>query len=532
MLQVPAGFARGKELRLKGMIRTGGLVGHAYLELAAWGDRVVPAADTGSVNGGDAEWHEVNLTIQVPADPSIHSIVLVPGVQGAGTAWFDGFVLQLNGTPIDALPAEVAPPTAKELAWLATRTTALRTVQAPSGQGRPDDRDLPLFTRIVGDARVLGLGESTHGTSEFFQVKHRLVEYLVRTQGFDVFAIEANQVAVERLNAFVLGGAGTARDAMRVMFRVWNTEEMQALVEWMRGYNATHPKRPVRFIGYDMQDQREPADSLQAFLARSDPSFLPRVEALTGDYRARASYITPDAPDSLRGQWLGQGDSLAQEVSSRRGRWLAAAKTLPDSVGVEWAVHEADLYRQAARLNASLFSPDRDSLMASNLAWAISTLYRGSRVIVWAHDVHVSHGGDKARSFNGGAQMGAHLKHSYGLNYRAFSLLTARGEYSATRSFTDHVIISVPAFPAPAGSLEAALTAVPRLASSPGLIADLRVAEGSAEGAWLWRARPVRHVGYAAYDYGFDLQAVMPLEFDGVVFVEQTTASHLLPARP
>ena len=49
---------------------------------------------------------------------------------------------------------------------------------------------------------------------------------------------------------------------------------------------------------------------------------------------------------------------------------------------------------------------------------------------------------------------------------------------------------------------------------------------------WLGLARPVRHVGYAAYDYGFDLTAVFPLEFDGILFIDHSTASRLLPRRP
>ena len=167
--------------------------------------------------------------------------------------------------------------------------------------------------------------------------------------------------------------------------------------------------------------------------------------------------------------------------------------------------------------------------MAANLDWSLRTLYPRSRVIVWAHDVHVSHGGDPVRSFNGGAQMGSYLKHAYGHEYRACSLLTRTGRYGATRSFTDHEIIAAEAFPAPAGSVEAALALLPRPAASPGVIVDLRVTPEDPHAAWLWYPRPVRSIGYAAYDYGFDLTAVMPLEFDGIVFIERTAASRILP---
>ncbi len=531
-LQLPAAFARGRALRLTGWTRTSATEAHSLVTLEAWGDRVVAAAD--SADAGDAQragadgWSQVSLTIAVPADTSIHSIVISVAVQGTGTAWFDALELFRDGERLESLPAEAPPPTRAELAYLAGRSAPLlRAEIGAAGPGRDDD--LASIARIVGDARIVGLGESTHGTREFFQLKHRIVEFLVRTQGFDVFAVEANQLAVERINAYVLGGPGTAREVMRAMFRVWNTEEMLALVDWMRAYNAAHPERPVHFIGYDLQDQRGPADTLLAFVTRADTALVSRVGALTQEYRSVTNAAAPQVAAETRARWKAQGDSLVRDIGARRAPWLADARTRADSVRVEWASHSAELFRQAATLNASLSSPDRDSLMAANLDWALRTLHPGSRAVVWAHDVHVSHGGDPVRSFNGGAQMGAHLKRSYGHTYRAFSLLTRTGAYSATRSFTDHAIFAAEAFPAPEGSVEALLAAVPRSPLSIGLVADLRVGERDAQGAWLWRPRPLRHVGYAAYDYAFELRAVMPLEFDGVILIERTTPSRPLP---
>jgi hypothetical protein len=59
-------------------------------------------------------------------------------------------------------------------------------------------------------------------------------------------------------------------------------------------------------------------------------------------------------------------------------------------------------------------------------------------------------------------------------------------------------------------------------------VVDLRQAREAPAAAWLRVPRPIRHIGYATYDYGFDLTAVLPLEFDGVVFVEHTTPSRLV----
>ncbi len=529
-LHLPGEFARGKRITLQGIVAARPLAGRAMVQLQAWGDRVVPAADSASLVAPTApgSWAPFRLSIDVPGDSGIHTIYVTLGVAGSGTAWFGPLSMQVDGRTVTSIPTERTPPSAAQRRWLASRSAPLMRVTPPHDASVADDGDLSRFAAIVGDARVVGLGESTHGTREFFQLKHRLLEYLVRRHGFTVFAIEANQLAVERLNAYVQGSPETSRAAMRVLFRVWNTEEVQALVEWMRRYNDARPARPLRIVGYDMQDHQLPADSLLALARRVDPDFADRVRALSADYRAQASFALPQLPDSVRSVRQLQTDTLWREVASRRAAWLARARTVRDSQAIAWGVQNANLLRQAAYMGRTLSSPDRDSLMAADLDWALRTLYPGERAVVWAHDVHVSHGGDRARSFNAGAQMGAHLKHSYGHAYRAFSLVTARGSYSATRSFSDHAIIAARAFPAPAGSVEALLAAIPRPRGSLGVLTDLRVPEDDPSGRWLWQPLLIRHVGYAAYDYTFDLRAVMPLEFDGVVLVESTEPSRML----
>jgi erythromycin esterase-like protein len=85
------------------------------------------------------------------------------------------------------------------------------------------------------------------------------------------------------------------------------------------------------------------------------------------------------------------------------------------------------------------------------------------------------------------------------------------------------------ALPAPSGSMEQALHRVPRPSESVGLTLNVRAARRDSTARWLQRPHRLRHVGYAAYDFAFDLSAVFPLEFDGVVFIDRTTASRLLP---
>jgi erythromycin esterase len=529
MLQIPADFARGHEVRLTGWMRTERVQGRAILTLEAWKDRAHAASDTSEARGAPSaspEWTRHELAIRVPSEEEVHSIVIAAAVEGSGRAWFDDLELQVDGVPLRELPAEAEPPNEAGLRWLAAHATPLRTVHAPAAT--PDDADLAHFANVVGNARIVALGESTHGTSEFFQVKHRLLEYLVRVHGFRVFALEDNQLAVERTNRYVQGGEGTGTEALRPLFAVWNTEEMLALVEWARGWNAANPDRRVRFIGYDVQDNRTPVDSLRAFLTRVEPDLLSRVEELAGEYRAQRNFATPQFEDTTRARWHRQTETLWSEVRGRRAAWLARAVSRADTMQVEWAVQAANLLRQAAQFNVALSSPERDSLLAANLDWALATLASGERTVVWAHDIHVSKGGDPERSFNQGAQMGAFLRRTHGDNYRVFSLLTYDGAYTATRGLTDYRLAAIEAFPGPPGTMEGILHALPRPAGSAGWIVDLRAAREDNDGRWLWLPRPIRHIGYASYDYGFSLLAVFALEFDGVVFVDHTAASRRL----
>src|SRR5438093_758482 len=66
--------------------------------------------------------------------------------------------------------------------------------------------DFAPLEPVLREVKVVGLGESTHGTREFFRIRHRAVRFLVERLGFDTVAIEASYAAVDRLNAYVAGG--------------------------------------------------------------------------------------------------------------------------------------------------------------------------------------------------------------------------------------------------------------------------------------------------------------------------------------
>ncbi len=106
----------------------------------------------------------------------------------------------------------------------------------------PDDTatfsDMQPLKQILATRRIVGMGEATHGSHEFFAMKHRMLEFLVKQMGFRVFAIEANFTECRAINDYVLYEKGDAKKVIAGMyFWTWNTTEVMKMVEWMRHYN-------------------------------------------------------------------------------------------------------------------------------------------------------------------------------------------------------------------------------------------------------------------------------------------------------
>src|ERR1700726_4248268 len=122
--------------------------------------------------------------------------------------------------------------------WIRAGAIPLATVEP----GRGFD-DLEPLRALIGGARIVSLGEATHGTREFFQLKHRLLEFCVSELGFTMFGIEANYPECLRINDYVLHGAGDPAEALAgTHFWTWDTMEVPALIKWMRAWNQSHER--------------------------------------------------------------------------------------------------------------------------------------------------------------------------------------------------------------------------------------------------------------------------------------------------
>src|SRR5215211_3726211 len=132
--------------------------------------------------------------------------------------------------------------------WLSRNATTLTTTDPSASL-----TDLEPLRQMIGSAHIVGMGEGTHGTREFFLMKHRILKFLVREMGFTHFAIEATSPEADDVNRYVLTGEGDPRKLLsHLYFWTWNTQEVLDMIEWMREWNSTAPQsQRVQFLGFD-----------------------------------------------------------------------------------------------------------------------------------------------------------------------------------------------------------------------------------------------------------------------------------------
>lgn len=228
---------------------------------------------------------------------------------------------------------------------------------------------------IPDNAKIIALGEATHGNAEFQQLKLDVFKLLVEKYGVRAFALEGDYGGCEQVNRYIHGGEGTAREAAAAIgFAIYRTEEMEELISFMRQYNDSAAKgEDLRFYGFDMQ--------------RYVYSFNFLMEACK-----ELGVDTGDLEKLMDGEnWNGEYDSPA------RTEIITHVKTeLEGKENSAQAIHFADMLLQYGELqsasDANNGGTQRDKLMAENTQWIAEQERKAGceRIFVTGHNGHVA----------------------------------------------------------------------------------------------------------------------------------------------
>lgn len=415
--------------------------------------------------------------------------------------------------------------------WL--RINALTIQNTEAGHGFTD---LQPLKKVFRQVRVIGLGEATHGTSEFFLFKHRLLEFLVKEMNVRVLAIETGYSSTSDINDYVMGKTIDAAQALAKQgFWPLETSEMRVMLDWMRAYNARVPaSNKVKFVGFDIHYNDVGRQRILGYLRRVAPERVTATETL----------FSIDIEKSLETAFFTNSPKEREAIRSKlietRVKYyeLLGFLTLNEvQLTNQTSVSEFNQIREYARVLAQLADassqplevadgPLRDYYMAENVKRIVDTEPQGARVVVWAHNQHISAGRESEKY----PYMGFHLRRFFGDAYYSIGFSFNQGSFKA-RNFDPKANRELKQFSvgsAPEGSVDWYLARV----GSKNYFIDLRHSTKNQNVVqWLKTPRPMRVIGLyynAQAEKNYFIPTKLMGDFDGIVFFDQTTPSHEL----
>jgi erythromycin esterase len=290
--------------------------------------------------------------------------------------------------------------------------------------------DLEPFGSMVGEASVVGLGESWHTSGGFYLMKQRLFRFLVEEKGFRAFAIESNWEAVERTNGYVQTCAGTAESAIRDEHVVWQSTEYADLVRWMCQWNSAHPDPADRLttFGFDIQQPERDGPALAAFLGQFGvPQSDPRVNGLRSCEQAFGlSHPFGEVPpavhatcmDSLAGieSFLQANGTTIVESASQDAFDIAMLRVIGLRANQEEIFEIRDHFAKGFNY--------RDAAMAYAFHVRRAMKAPDAKTVLWAADIHVA----QNLLPNGEQPLGSHLEAVLGAGYVSFAITAYESE--------------------------------------------------------------------------------------------------------
>jgi len=299
--------------------------------------------------------------------------------------------------------------------------------------------EFALFFDRFGDARVVLLGEATHGTSEFYRARAAITERLVGRHGFTFVAVEADWPDAARIDRYVrhreaLAGAG--EPFARFPTWMWRNTEVHAFADWLRDHNKLlSPDRRVSFHGLDIYSLSASIEAVINYLDKVNPK-----AALTA--RRRYGCLTPwqDEPEAYGyGVLSGKSDSCEDEAVAQLTDMLSERLryTGQDSEAYFDAAQNARIVRAAEQYYRIMYRRSRESrnLRDRHMFETLQALLRSrgpnSKAVVWAHNSHIGNAAATAMGWQGEFNVGELCRTAYGDEAVLIGFGTDRGTVAA-----------------------------------------------------------------------------------------------------
>jgi erythromycin esterase len=300
-------------------------------------------------------------------------------------------------------PPTPTPPAQTPQQWLKANAHPIATLSITS-----DFRDLEPLRAAIGGARVVMLGEQSHGDGTTFLAKARLIAFLHQQMGFDVLAWESGIYDVHGVWRHIQAGENVLQASRRGIFGIWTrSEQVLPTLDYVASTVGT--ARPLEMAGFDNQltgslARDSVAAHIHAFARRigsraADDAEWPAVAATLTELAVTAHYqVKPSAADQervLRVMAALRADAAAYAPASRDVLfWRQALASIESFARMMWAAPAGQSRPQD--------NNPRDAQMGANLVWLANVYYPGRKIIVWAASSHIARDTEILASPTGG----------------------------------------------------------------------------------------------------------------------------------
>jgi erythromycin esterase len=418
--------------------------------------------------------------------------------------------------------AQDAPDREARIAWLKKHAIALRSID-PSDE---DFTDLEPLRKVIGDARVVQLGEQSHGDGATFHAKARLIKFLHQKLGFDVLAVESGLYDCRKAWALLKGGKEPYAAVSQGVFGIWTrSEQFQPVIDYLG--KSAQGDRPLELCGFDCQftaaaSREHLLSDVNGVLARLDEkaidaatraTLLEALEAVVKIDKAPEPDVWEQRRKALAafGQALDAARPSAEFPAAELSFWRQLAASNAVHAEAHWLAKKPGNADFIAMTNA------RDRQMAKNLVWLAREAYPKRKIIVWAASMHLMRNPATvhplkrlpADYYKDIVTMGHEAYKALGKETYTLAFVAAAGEAGVPWGKPWKLD------PVPPGSLESLLVE----AGQTNAIVDFRRLDDS--GRWLSQKHTSRPLGHG------DMDADWTNVFDGVVFTRTMFPSTL-----
>lgn len=397
----------------------------------------------------------------------------------------------------------------------------------------------PLMKRI-GDARIVMLGEASHGTSGYYTWRSYITQRLIQEKGFNFIAVEGDWPDCYRLNRYIKNYPEAGKNAIDVLREfnrwptwMWANWEIVALAEWLYKYNKTISRdKKIGFYGLDVYSLWESMNSIMNYLRKVDPKALEVAENAfrcfepyrqdEGQSYARASQFVPELCEA-------EVIELLKEIQNRMPQYNTDHENVFNAEQNAIVAVNAEKYYRAMILGGPHSWNVRDRHMADTLERLLNFHGPESKAIVWEHNTHIGDARATDMTDEGMYNIGelARMEH-----HDKGVVLVGFGSYQGT-------VVAGKSWGAPMQRME-----VPPgrkgsweyLLHKAGDQNKLLIMDDLTNDAFMENHIDHRAIGVvynSQYEqFGNYVPSILPLRYDAFVYLDQTNALHPLHIKP